>query len=135
VIASKTAVGALLPVGFADRRQLVAPLSGLSIALVVSVQSSSADAGLSWVVTTVIGGAIATELLIRDRGGDGAASPAEPGAPTGAQPGAPTGAPIDELDDAGSGAVDGPIYRDDSAPHRPGGAPRSRSCCCSRSAA
>jgi Kef-type K+ transport system membrane component KefB len=110
VIASRTAVGARLPSGFADRRQLVAPLSGLSIALVISVQGA-ADAGLSWVVTAVIGGAIATELLIRD---DGDAARAV--APSAADPA--DGAPIDEFDDHGSGEA-GPVYRDEpSAPHR-----------------
>jgi Kef-type K+ transport system membrane component KefB len=65
VIGSRIAVGAQLPPGFADQRRLIAPLSGLSIALVISVQGG-ADDGLSWVVTAVIGGAIATEWLIRD---------------------------------------------------------------------
>src|SRR5262249_38753778 len=113
VIASRTAVGARLPSGFADRRQLVAPLSGLSIALVISVQGAQ-DAALSWVVTAVIGGAIATELLIRDDGraaaavASAAADPADPSA---------DGAPIDELDDGGSGDA-GPGYRDQPAvPH------------------
>jgi Kef-type K+ transport system membrane component KefB len=120
VIASRTAVGALLPSGFADQRQLIAPLSGLSIALVISVQAS-ADAGLSWVVTAVIGGAMATEFLIRDDGSAAAAVVArrpETGDPD-------DGAPIDELDDddRGSGYA-GPVYRDEpSAPHR---APRGK---------
>ena len=64
VIASRTAVGALLPIGFADNRQLVAPMSGLSIALVISVGSVQIDSGLAWVITTVIGGSILTELLV-----------------------------------------------------------------------
>lgn len=118
VIASRAVVGAALPPGFADQRQLIAPLSGLSIALVISVPSLSADDGLSWVVTAVIGGAIATELLIRDRdpergavvaGGAGRADTADPGDRSG---------PIDELDDGDSG-IAGPVYRDEpSAPHR-----------------
>jgi Kef-type K+ transport system membrane component KefB len=78
VLASRTVVGERLPAGFADNRQLVAPLSGLSIALVVSMQTTSADTTLSWVVTAVIGGAIVTELLIRDR------SPVAPAAPAAA---------------------------------------------------
>ncbi len=65
VIASRTAVGALLPIGFADNRQLVAPMSGLSIALVISVGSVQIDSGLAWVITTVIGGSILTELLVQ----------------------------------------------------------------------
>ncbi|HEX2688157.1 MAG TPA: hypothetical protein VHN14_16120 [Kofleriaceae bacterium] len=109
VIAARTAVGALLPSGFADRRQLIAPLSGLSIALVVSVPGLSQDAGLSWVVTAVIGGAILTELLVRDSKAAGRA------AAKGDEP--RRGEPIDELDDHGSGEVAGPIYRDDSEPH------------------
>jgi len=107
VLAARSVVGALLPSGFADRRQLLAPMSGLSIALVVSVPSLSHDAGLSWVVTAVIGGAIVTELLIREAR-DGARHAPDPS----------TGAPIDELDDRGSGGVAGPIYRDESEPHR-----------------
>src|SRR5262249_50049312 len=50
VIASRIAVGAQLPSGFADQRQRVAPLSGLSIALVISVQGAAGDVGLPWVV-------------------------------------------------------------------------------------
>src|SRR5207237_144759 len=65
VLTSKTAVGALLPSGFADQRQPVQPMSGLSIALVVSVGSLYTDFGLSWVVTAVIGGAIVTEILVQ----------------------------------------------------------------------
>jgi len=112
---SRAVVGARLPPGFADRRQLIAPLSGLSIALVISVPSLSSDAGLPWVVTAVIGGAIATELLIRDRDG----APGEPALRvTGGRVHQDPAAPIDELDDPGSGSgrVAGPIYRDESAP-------------------
>jgi Kef-type K+ transport system membrane component KefB len=129
VIASRTGVGAVLPSGFADRRQWIAPMSGLSIALVVSVQGPG-DAGLTWVVTAVIGGAIVTELLIRERRDEPAVMgtglhDAEPGAPRRDDPdeddraGGPHRAPIDELDDRGSGGIAGPIYRDEpSAPHR-----------------
>jgi hypothetical protein len=83
-------------------------MSGLSIALVISVSGLSADAGLSWVVTAVIGGAIGTELLVRDRRTAGAADDEADRA----------AAPIDELDGDDSGRVAGPIYRDDSEPHR-----------------
>lgn len=110
VLASRTAVGALLPSGFADHCRLVAPLSGLSIALVVSVPSLAQDAGLSWVVTAVIGGAIATELLVQRTGAaDRVAAPVEPEAST----------PMDELDGRGSGSrgVAGPIYHDESEPY------------------
>ena len=55
-------VGSLLPAGFASDRKLVTPLSSLSIALVLSVESS--DARLGWIVTAVIGGALLTELLV-----------------------------------------------------------------------
>lgn len=112
VIASRTAVGGLLPSGFVEQRQLIAPLSGLSIALVISVQNAP-DAGLSWVVTAVIGGAMLTEFLIRDDGEAAAAGAARPGTD-------PAGAgPIDELDERDDGDA-GPVYRDEpSAPHRP----------------
>jgi hypothetical protein len=76
------------------------------------------------VVTAVIGGAIATELLIRDRepargaavaGGHGRADTAGPAGR--ADPGDASG-PIDELDDRDSGMA-GPVYRDEpSAPNR-----------------
>ncbi len=96
VVTSRTAVGSLLPIGFADNRQLVAPMSGLSIALVISVGSVQVDAGLAWVITTVIGGSILTEVLVqitsRDRSAPRDDEPARP--------------PIDELDR-------GPVYRDD----------------------
>ena len=104
VLASKTGVGALLPADFADQRQLVTPISGLSIALVISVESLYHDAGLPWIVTAVIGGSVVTEFLVvadafrRHR----AADPDELAA----------AAPIDELDDLGSEGheADGPIY-------------------------
>ncbi|HEX3766051.1 MAG TPA: hypothetical protein VHW23_45455 [Kofleriaceae bacterium] len=119
VIASRIAVGAQLPSGFADQRQRIAPLSGLSIALVISVQGAAGDVGLSWVVTAVIGGAIVTELLIRDGGPEGAAGGARPD--TEPPDGGPE--PIDELDErddrGGDRGYDGPIYRDEpSGPHR-----------------
>ncbi|MGN6104978.1 MAG: cation:proton antiporter, partial [Kofleriaceae bacterium] len=63
MLAGTTAVGALLPPGFADQRRLVAPMSSLSIALVISVESLYHDSGLPWVTTAVIGGALVTELL------------------------------------------------------------------------
>jgi Kef-type K+ transport system membrane component KefB len=121
VLASRTGVGALLPTGFMAQRQLVAPMSGLSIALVVSVQGLSSDAGLSWVVTAVIGSAIATELLVRESRDTAAAGPAgdRPAIAPDPDPDpddAAQNAPIDELDDRGSGRVSGPIYRDESEP-------------------
>jgi hypothetical protein len=109
VLASKTAVGALLPSSFADQRQLVTPISGLSIALVISVESLYHDLGLPWVITAVIGGSIATEFLVTRKGGDDVAVPAPIDE-------LEHSAPIDELDDLGSDGVehDGPIYRDDA---------------------
>jgi hypothetical protein len=85
-------------------------MSGLSIALVVSIPGLPQDAGLPWVMTAVIGGAIVTELLLREHGEPAAA----PLAPLGTEP----SAPIDELEDPGSGGVEGPIYREESGPHR-----------------
>ncbi|MEJ7602431.1 MAG: hypothetical protein WKG01_31355 [Kofleriaceae bacterium] len=81
VIASKTVVGSLLPAGFASDRKLVTPLSSLSIALVLSVESP--DARLGWIVTAVIGGALLTELLVTSTSGphpgdDDDSAPAEP---------------------------------------------------------
>ena len=108
IVASKTAVGALLPKTFADDRQLVTPISGLSIALVISVESLYHDTGLPWVITAVIGGSIATEFLVSRR----AADPAEVAAPIDELE---RSAPIDELDDLRSDGddADGPIYRDE----------------------
>jgi Kef-type K+ transport system membrane component KefB len=65
VLASRTGFIDQLPAGFTDQRQLVTPLSGLSIALVISVGSLYADTGLRWVITAVIGGSIVTELLVQ----------------------------------------------------------------------
>jgi hypothetical protein len=107
VLASKTAVGALLPASFADHRQLITPLSGLSVALVISVESLYHDPGLPWVITAVIGGSIATEFLVSRKGGEEAAIPAPLDE-------LEHSAPIDELDDLGSDGHDGPIYRDDA---------------------
>lgn len=102
VIAAKTAVGQFLPAGFADERNWVTPLSGLSVALVISVQSLYQDGGLPWIVTAVIGGAVVTEFLVSRTGSDADASPA---------------ASRDELEPA-----DGPIYRDEAAhPPKQGG--------------
>jgi Kef-type K+ transport system membrane component KefB len=111
VIASKTVVGGLLPAGFADNRQLVQPLSGLSIALVISVGSLYTDPGLAWVVTAVIGGSIVTEFLVQ------LTTPKDRAAPVPIDE-LEHSAPIDELDERDSGPVDGPIYRDE-APVRP----------------
>ncbi len=108
VIASKAVVGKLLPSGFADQRQIVVPMSALSIALVISVGSLYSDAGLTWIITAVIGGSLVSELLVQ------ATSSKDRGIP------APIdelerSAPIDELEEEQSSSVDGPIYRDEPA--------------------
>ena len=108
VMVGKTVVGAALPAGFADQRQLVTPMSGLSIALVVSVESLYHDSGLAWIITAVIGGSIATEFLVSatSKAEDAAQAPVDE---------LSTGGPIDELDDLDSGGIegDGPVYRDE----------------------
>ena len=111
VLASKSVLGSLLPAGFVDQRQLVQPMSGLSIALVVSVGSLYRDPGLSWVVTAVIGGAIVTEVLVQRTSKEASAAARN----------TPVPLPIDELersgpveelfDDETDGA--GPLYRDE----------------------
>ncbi len=110
VVAAKTAVGASLPSSFAGQRQLITPLSGLSIALVISTDALAKDEALAWVVTAVVAGSIVTEFLVartpsRDTGvPDAPAAPIHELEPS---------APIDQLDDAVDDAVDGPIYRDE----------------------
>jgi hypothetical protein len=116
VMAGKTKVGAFLPSNFADQRNWVTPLSGLSIALVLSVQSLYHDAGLPWIVTAVIGGSLLTELLVTR-----AALP-EVSAQASLDD-LERAAPVDELDDLDDReAHDGPIYGDEPvAPVKPGG--------------
>jgi hypothetical protein len=106
VLASKTVVGTLLPAGFAEDRALITPMSGLSIALVISIDRLHDDLGLPWIVTAVVGGSIVTELLMRKRPGEEAPEPLYDNEKS---------APIDDLDDLGSGGTDadGPIYRDE----------------------
>ena len=109
VIASKTVVGALLPSGFADQRSIVAPMSGLSIALVISVSSLYNDEGLPWVVTAVIGGSIVSEFLVQLTSKEEASTSAPLDA-------LDAKAPVDELDDldeADDGGDESPIYRDE----------------------
>lgn len=109
VLGSRTGVGALLPTSFAAHRELVTPLSSLSIALVVSVASLARHAsagGLPWILTAVIGGSLATELLLQIVGApnpvraDGVVAPAD-------ELDADERRAIDELDDVDSG----PVYR------------------------
>ena len=61
----RSAIGDALPVSFVDRRTLLSPLSSLSIALVVSVETLHGDMQMPWIVTAVIGGAIISELLVQ----------------------------------------------------------------------
>ncbi|HEX5062261.1 MAG TPA: hypothetical protein VFV99_22980 [Kofleriaceae bacterium] len=129
VMTAKTAVGQFLPENFADTRNWVTPLSGLSIALVISVQSLYQDAGLAWIVTAVIGGSIVTEFLVSRTSTTVFRPITNPALPT------VPAHPVDELDHGGHledlddldderDAPDGPIYRDESpaAPaKKPGG--------------
>jgi hypothetical protein len=89
----------------------VTPLSGLSVALVISVQSLYADAGLPWIVTAVIGGSIVTEFLVSRTGPSGSDA-----APVAQIDDLERSGPIDELHDLDDerDAPDGPIYRDDN---------------------
>lgn len=123
VLASKTAVGGLLPAGFADDRQLVTPMSGLSIALVISAQSLAPDAGLSWVVTAVIGGAILNEVLVQ-RTQRASAVVAPILAPAAVPVARAIPEPIDELDEPSDGYA-GPVYADDDDDLPSPGAPRA----------
>jgi Kef-type K+ transport system membrane component KefB len=115
VMTAKTAVGQFLPSNFADQRNWVTPLSGLSIALVISVDSLYHDAGLPWIVTAVIGGSIVTEFLVSRT-----ATPERPITSPSLTTVAPTGEldheahleDLDDLDDERE-APDAPIYRDE----------------------
>jgi Kef-type K+ transport system membrane component KefB len=118
VIASKTVVGADLPKAFVDQRALVTPMSGLAIALVISVESLYHDEGIPWIVTAVIGGSMLTELLVsRTQASD------VPQTLRMERAGTPLPIDeldedherdvIDELDDSDSEPHAGPIYRDE----------------------
>ena len=80
-----------------DERQLISPLSVLSIALVISAENTGGGHTLSWVVTAVIGSAIISEILVQAMPTSEDVVAAEP-----------PPAPIDELDERS-----GPVYRDD----------------------
>ena len=95
------------------------PLSGLSIALVISVQSLYSDTGLAWIVTAVIGGSILTEFLVTRTG-----TPERPITHPSLTPVSASDLDDDhpahledlhDLDDERD-APDGPIYRDDAPP-------------------
>jgi Kef-type K+ transport system membrane component KefB len=94
IMSARSAVDHTVPSGFVDRRLLVSPMSSLSIALVVSVQSTMVDPGrLPWIVTAVIGAAVASELVVQI---------IDP------MPASGSASALDELDD-------GPVYLDDEA--------------------
>ena len=82
-----------------EDRVLVAPVSALSIALVISLADAYRGERLAWVVTAVIGGALVTELLVQAAIESGDSIDDDEPAPR---------KPIDELDD-----FSGPVYRDD----------------------
>ncbi len=128
VTAAHASLGNEIPAGFVDDRQLVSPLSSLSIGLVISVESLYADGALPWITTAVIGGAVVSEVLVHflyetrtsRLVADEVAQPSPGSLPAPEE----IAAKIDELDDSG------PIYRepapeDDPAAggHGPGGAP------------
>ncbi len=120
IVASKTVVGAELPKAFVDQRALVTPMSGLAIALVISVESLYHDEGIPWIVTAVIGGSMLTELLVSRT-----ATPEIQQTPRMERAGTPMPIDelvdeqerdvIDELDDRDSEPHAGPIYRDEPA--------------------
>ncbi len=112
LMTAKTAVGAFLPENFAAQRHWVTPLSGLSIALVISVQSLYQDSGLAWIVTAVIGGSILTEFLVSRAGTTDMRPRTAPIMPAEPEPA------VDELEhlDDEREEQDGPIYRDEPAP-------------------
>jgi hypothetical protein len=103
-----------MPETFLEQRALVAPLSALSIALVISFAGDAAGKSIAWVVTAVIGGSAVTELLI----------PPAPAAPI--RPRTPI--PIDELDDDDDELDDEDDEDDDDAQaQRPATNPQERS--------
>ncbi len=100
ILASKTQLQTILPKGFAEQRDLVTPLSSLSIALVVSIASLYHDGTVSWILTAVIGGSIVTEFLVQLTQGNRTDRADE----------------VDVLDAADHAAIDeldGPVYKDD----------------------
>jgi Kef-type K+ transport system membrane component KefB len=90
VFAARKTIGMEMPRGFVDGRRLVSPLSSLSIALVISIESLYRDQGIAWITTAVIGSAFFIEIVVQFTGGN-----QEQAMTTSL-----TGAPIDELDHA-----------------------------------
>jgi Kef-type K+ transport system membrane component KefB len=116
VTAAHASLASDAPVGFTEGRTLVSPLSSLSIALVISIESLYADAALAWVTTAVIGGAVVTEILVQFLYKDEPVRAASVAVSDPVSPGAlpmddEVEAAIDELEE-----VSGPVYRDDELP-------------------
>lgn len=65
ITATRVAVAGAMPATFTQNRQLVVPLSSLSMALVIGVDALQEGRSLPWVLTAVIGGALVTELLVQ----------------------------------------------------------------------
>ena len=68
-----------------ESRLVIAPLSILSIAIVLGMQSLYQGGAVEWLVTAVVGGALVTEGLVRVLGSSEKAKPA-PNVPPGATP-------------------------------------------------
>lgn len=113
IFAAKKTVGKRMPVGYADMRALVTPVSALSIALVISLYGLTGKivhlvggepSPLPiWIATVVIGGALITEILV---------SITTPSTP--AQPAKPK---VDELDEEHHEHEEaGPTYDEDERP-------------------
>ena len=88
VLGAHASVGFEVPRGFLEDRRLVPPLSSLSIALVISLESLYRDQAIPWITTAVIGSAFFIEIVVQFTGGNN-----EP-----LSTASLTGAPIDELD-------------------------------------
>jgi hypothetical protein len=101
-------------------------MSGLAIALVISVESLYHDQGIPWMVTAVIGGSLVTEFLVSRTAKPELAPRMERLRTNPALAQLAPNEPIDELereqmdelDDGDSEPHEGPIYRDelDAAP-------------------
>jgi len=120
VTAAHASLGDEAPVGFTEDRTLVSPLSSLSIALVISVESLYNDTALAWVTTAVIGGAIITEVLVHFLYGGEPLPRATTVAPI-PEPASPGSLPEDDELDAAIDELEeheGPVYRepDDDLP-------------------
>ncbi len=85
IATSRMTLSSVLPAEFTERRQLVVPMSIMALALVISLERFR-DLGMSWVVTAVIGAAVAFEVLT-PRSDDAAPTTRD------------SSGPIDELDD------------------------------------